>query len=275
SLKRELIVRLATLFHPASQVYGDYQNAIEVWYKDLQDYQKDPHAYSALQQQVPFMLQYLPKINSLEETFWEDLPGSVGFGFGKVDTWTFDRSKEYFNRFEQGLKAIAECRPPIPDPEWKVEGGKANVTDYGLSRTVEYSGKTRLKVSIPCKVSQVFLTSNDDDPRESDAQRVQINGDWAEVVEKNAQLKLVSRTADGEYGRVIEIHFRNQDLRYRVQPAQQLRLGEREYTFIMASDSSGVRMTFESLLQEIMERSGLSNGELAELLRALAEGLVK
>jgi len=272
SLKRELIDRLAALFHPTSQVYGDYQNAIEAWYKGLQDYQKDPHAY-AVQQQVPAMLQHLPKINSLEETFWEDLPGSSGFGLGKVDSWTFDRSQEYVGRFEQGLKAIAECRPPIPDPEWEVEGGKAKVLGQSPGQTVEYAGKVRLKVSIPRKVSQVFLTSNGDDPRESNAQRVHVDGEWAEVVGKNPQIKLVSRTADGEYGRVVEIHFRNQDLRYRVEPARQPRLGEREYTFILAGDSSGVKMTFESLVQETLERSGMSKGELAKLLRELAEGL--
>jgi hypothetical protein len=275
TVKRELIDRLAALFHPSSQVYGDYQNAIEVWYKGLQEYQRDQHAYAA-HRQVPAMLQHLPKINSLEETFWADLPGSSGFGLGKVDSWTSDRTQEFLDRFAQGLKAIAECRPPIPDPVWAVEGGNARTLGQGANRTVEYSGKVLLKVSVPHKVGQVFVTSNGDDPREVNAQRVAVDragGEWAEAVEKNQRIKLVSRAADGDYGRVVEILFGNEKLRYHIQPKAQSRLGEQEYTLTLARDMSGVRATLESLIQEALKQPGMSKAQLGKLLRELAERL--
>jgi hypothetical protein len=272
-LKRGLIDQLAALFHPTSQVYGDYQAAIEAWYNGLQDYQKDPHAYAATQQQAPALLQHLPKIDSLEETFWQDLPGGVGFGLGKVDAWTLDRSEEYLGRFAQGLKAIAECRPPIPDPEWKVKGGKSRVLEQGLLRIVEYSAEVRLTVSVPRKAAQVFVTNNGQDPRQVAAQRESIDHDWERPIKETVAIRLVSRAADGEYGRVVEVQFRNQDLRYQVEPKLQSRLNEQEYYFTLAHDKSGVRMTLESLIVATLAGSAISKQELADLLRELAKGL--
>ncbi len=219
------------------------------------------------------MLQYLPQINSLEDTFWSDLPSSVGFGIGKVDSWTIDRSQDYVQRLELGLSAIRDCKPPIPDPLWEVEDGEAKISEQGAGCTMEYSGATRLRVRIPRKVSKVFLTSNGQDPREPDAQRVHVDGEWSEVVDRNTQIQMVSCTADSDYGRVLHIHFRNQNLRYHVQPKPQSRLGEREYYFTLASDWGGVKMTFESLIHETLESSGISRQQLAQLLRVLAEDL--
>ena len=54
-------------------------------------------------------------------------------------------------------------------------------------------------------------TSNGQDPREPDAQRVHVDGEWSEVVDRNTQIQMVSCTADSDYGRVLHIHFRNQN----------------------------------------------------------------
>ena len=68
-------------------------------------------------------------------------------------------------------------------------------------------------------------------------------------------------------------YHRPEDLRYPIRHKSQSRLGELEYIFSLAPDTSGLRMTLESLIHEAIEQSGMSKKELARLLRELAERL--
>lgn len=270
-LKRELLQRLVAFFNPTSHVYGAYTDAIETWYNSLEPYQQDAYAFPATQQQAPALLQHLPTISNVEDTFWVELPRSAGFGLGAVDDWTFDRSEDYVTKFDQALKAIAELRPPVPDPIWKAEGKEVRINKNVPVSIVEYRENVRFRVSLSRKVSQVFLTSNGDDPRKTDSQRLEISGNWEETISRSSHIKMASRAADGTYGRVVQIHFRDQDDKYKVQYERKDIFGDRWYRFALANNSTSLGRTLDSLLLAALKEGKMSREQLGQLLRPLAD----
>ena len=118
-IKDELIKKLMAPFNPQSDFYGDYQAALEDWYKSLGDDQKDEFAswHSHASQAV---VRHLRMVINIEDTFFEKLPADSGFALGKVDDWHRDRTDEYFQILETALKRIESNRVKVPTPNWDV-----------------------------------------------------------------------------------------------------------------------------------------------------------
>ena len=80
-----------------------------------------------------------------------------------------------------------------------------------------------------------------------------------------------SRAADGTYGRVVEVTFRDQDEKYKVELETSDMFGNRWYRFALATDSTSLRRTFDSLLAVAIKEGKIRREQLAEVLRSLAD----
>jgi len=269
-VKAALIQRLMAPFAPESDLYGDYQKAIEAWYKELDANQRDKYAYKT-NRQAPALLEHLPSIVNLDTTFFQQLPKHYGFGLGAADDWNADRSDAYVKMFGDALAAIAGNRIKVPEPIWKAQGIGAKTTSTAGGAEIRYRSGVRLRVEAPAPGVRVYLTDSGDDPRRSDVQRVEIKEPWESTLNRRRDVKLVSCSADGAYGRVLTLAFTNEDMQYEPQPVAQQKLGEEEFKFIFPKDRDALMVTLRSLLVNAVERGLVDWAGARELLGQLAE----
>jgi hypothetical protein len=268
-VKNALLKRLMEPLEPESDLYGDYEKAIEAWYKALDDNQRDKYAYES-NKQAPVLIEQLPIIVNLDTTFFTTIPKHFGFGLGAVDDWHSDRSDEYLQLFKGALDAIARNTIKVPEPVWKAQGigVKRNETQDGAQ--VVYRGGVKLTVSVPEPGVRVYVTSTGDDPRDSGIQRQEVTDTWETTVNRSLNTKLVSQSADGAYGRVLTLSFVNDDIKYEVQPFAQRKLEDEEFKFVFPQDREALVVTIRSLLESAIERGLVERDAIAELLEGLA-----
>ncbi|MBC8263794.1 MAG: hypothetical protein H8E47_06690, partial [Anaerolineales bacterium] len=270
-VKAALLTLLMEPFAPEGDLYGDYQAAIETWYKDhLDASQQDPFA-EWHNNQSQAIIQHLKTITNIETTFFERLPAHAGFGLGRVDDWHRDRSAEYARMFKDGLAHIEAHRIQVPAPEWEVRGVGVKKQPTRDGAQIVYRRGVKLLVDVPEPAVVVYLTETGADPREANVQRQRIEDNYELSVKRSRNVNLVSQRGDGTYGQVITLSFVNEDIKYEVQPAVQRMLPEmqEEYKFVFPQDREALVVTIRSLLESAIERGLVDEAEARELLEGL------
>ena len=266
-VKTALLVQLMAPFSPQSDLYGDYQAAVEAWYKGLDAGQQDPYSdWHSNQSQA--IIQHLKAITNIETTFFEKLPAHAGFGLGPVDDWHRDRSAEYVRMFCDGLAHVAAHRIQVPEPVWKIRGVHQKQSTHDGAQVVYRRGVT-LVVQSPEADIVVYLTDTGADPREAGVQRERVEDRYELSVKRSPNVKLVSQRADGVYGQVVTLSFVNEDAKYEVQPVTQQALLVREFKFVFPEDREALVVTIRSLLESAIERGLVDQAGARELLKEL------
>ena len=268
-VKADLLTELMEPFAPEGDLYGDYQAAIEAWYRDLDGGQQDPYSdWHTHQSQA--IVQYLKAITNVEVTFFERLPAHAGFGLGQVDDWHRDRSADYVHMFHEGLAHIEANRIQVPAPAWEVRGVGVKKQPTHDGAQIVYRGGIKLAVQAPGSGVAVYLTSTGADPREANVQRERIEDEYELSIRRSPNVKLVSQRDDGTYGQVLTLSFVNEDTKYEVQPFTQQKFLEPEYKFVFPEDREALAVTIRSLLESAIERGLVDERGARELLRTLA-----
>mgnify|MGYP001025395096 CR=1 FL=1 len=263
-----LIKRLMSPFEPDSDFYGDYQKAIESWYKDLGEEQRDEYApwHSHASRAV---VQRLRAIVNIEETFFEQLPADAGFGLGRVEDWHRDRSDEYVQMFEDALERIDANRIKIPAPGWKIRGphSKDELRDQ---TQISFRGGVVLEVHTPDPGVTVLVTDTGEDPREAQ-QREAVEDQFDLSVKRSCVVKLVSQGQDGSMGRVITLSFINEDRKYEISPLSQQEIWDKEFKFVYPEDKAALEVLLSSILASVVERGLIDQDEARQLLVDLVD----
>jgi hypothetical protein len=269
-IQEALITRLMTPFHPASDFYSDYQVAIENWYKDLGEEQRDLYAkwHSHASRTV---VQRLKAIVNIEQTFFEQLPADAGFGLGKVENWHRDRSDEYVQMLEAALNHIAAHRIKIADPVWKIRGVHRKEELQAQSQIL-FRGGVVLEVRLPEGGSSVLVTDSGEDPRTA-LQRQVVKDNFEQSVTRSCVVKLVSQGGDGSFGRVVTLSFVNEDRKYEIAPLTQQQLLEREFKFVYPEDRAALIVLLSSILKDAIKQGLVNEEEARQLLMELASKL--
>jgi hypothetical protein len=267
-VKTALLAQLMAPFSPQSDLYGDYQAAVEAWYKGLDAGQQDPYSdWHSNQSQA--IIQHLKAITNIETTFFEGVPTHAGFGLGPVDDWHRDRSAEYVRMFTDGLVHIEANRVRVPTPRWEVRGigVKTQSTPDGVQ--IVYRNWARLAVEVPEPGVVIYLTDTGADPRQAGVQRERVEGRYELSVKRSPNVRLVSQRADGVYGQVLTLSFVNEDVKYEVQPVTQQALLETEFKFVFPEDRESLVVTIRSLLESAIARGLVDQAGVRELLKGL------
>lgn len=269
-VKDALLAQLMVPFAPAGNLYGDYQAAIEAWYKGLSDGQQDPYAtWHSHQSQA--IIQQLRAITNIETAFFDKLPAHAGFGLGRVDDWRQDHSADYGRMFQDGLAHIEANRIQVPAPKWEVRGVGVKKQPARDGAQIVYRSGVILAVEVPEPGVVVYLTETGADPREVNAQRQRIDGSYELSVQRSRNVKVVSQGQDGAYGQVLILSFVNEDTKYEVQPVAQQKLMEEEFKFVFPTDREALMVTIRSLLESAIERTVLDEVGAKELLEELVQ----
>jgi hypothetical protein len=268
-VKAALLTQLMEPFAPEGDLYGDYQAAIEAWYRDLDGGQQDPYSdWHTHQSQA--VVQHLKAITNVETTLFERLPAHAGFGLGQVDDWHRDRSADYVRLFHDGLAHIEAHRIRVPAPKWEVRGVGIREQPTQEGAQIVYRGGVKLAVQAPEPGVVVYLTSTGADPREANVQRERIEDEYELSIRRSPNVKLVSQREDGTYGQVLTLSFVNEDTKYEVQPFTQQTLLEQEFKFVFPEDREALVVTIRSLLESAIERGLVDETGARELLDKLA-----
>ncbi|MFQ5854904.1 MAG: hypothetical protein ACE5LU_04580 [Anaerolineae bacterium] len=269
-VQNALLKRLMAPFNPQSDFYGDYQAAIERWYKDLGEEQQDDYApwHSHASRAV---VQRLRTIVNIEDTFFEQLPADAGFGLGKVAEWHRDRSDEYVQMLEAALERIEANRIKIPVPDWKVRGVYRK-EELQTQSQILFRGGVVLGIRVPEPGIKVLVTDTGEDPRTAQ-QRQEVKDEFDLSVKKSCAVKLVSQGRDGSFGRVVTISFVNEDRKYEIAPLTQQQLLEREFKFVYPEDKAALQVLLSSILRYVIKHGLVNEEEARQLLTDLADKL--
>ncbi|MBS1251246.1 MAG: hypothetical protein MAG451_00277 [Anaerolineales bacterium] len=245
-------------------VLSDYQRAIESWYKDLDDNQRDQIAgwHSGESKAI---LRHLGQISDLRETLLEALPADPGFGLNKVEDWTADRTDDYVSKLDGGLALIAEQRVPVEAPTYEfadVEIVKESGSEF--QKTVNYRGPLTVTIEPDADSACAYFTTTGDDPRRSESQRRRVTDHFEHTVDQgNTQLKLVSEAQSGKYGRVVTIELIDEDRKHVIEPTGgQLGLRETRSTFVLPSDRRSLEVALRSLVENAVKFSELTKEDV-------------
>lgn len=270
-VKDALLRRLMAPFHPVGDFYGDYQTAMERWYHDLGDEQRDLYAkwHSNPSRAV---VQRLRTVTNIEDTFFEQLPADAGFGLGRVDDWHRDRSDEYVQMFEAALERIAANRAKVPLPAWKVLG-VCRKEDAGDRTQVFFRNGVQLEVRSPAPDIKVLVTDTGEDPRTA-LQRLTVEDEYKLPVKQTRVIKLVCQGGENTFGQVVTLSFINEDTKYEVAPISQQRLiGDREYKFVYPIDKEALRVLLGSIMRDVLKQGLVKPDEMRHMLTELADHL--
>jgi len=121
---------------------------------------------------------------------------------------------------------------PGPPPKWGVRsvGVKKQTTTDG-AQIVYHNGVVLAVHSLQPGVV-LYLTETGVDPRDANAQRVQVKDSYELPVRRSPTVKLVNQGTEGNYGPAVILSFINEDVKYKAQEASQQRLLEPEFKFI-------------------------------------------
>ena len=270
-VKDALLERLMEFFPGEGRTYGDYQRAIEAWYKTLDDQQLDQFSYpSEAHQAIPLIL-HLKSITNVETVLFDQIPRDGGFGLGRVDDWRTDRSDEYVTKFENGLQQIQENRIKLEVPKWDVKGDQLleipDPTKTKPDHLVRYRGRALLTVKPPKKGITVYLTNNEQDPTNPDSQREAITEKWEWAIERESPvIMMASQSPEGAQSRVIKVQFTNEDTKYEIHIAQR-GMDESRASFTVPRDAAALKISLSSVIRESLTE--IDTQAIAKVLREI------
>ena len=249
-------------------VLSDYQRAIETWYKELDDNQRDQFA-SWHSDESKAILRNLSQISDLRETLLNDLPADPGFSLGKVDSWTTDRIDDYVSKLEAGLALIADHRVPVDAPTYKfIDDEIVDESGGKFQKTVNYRGPLTLTIEPDSESACAYFTTTGDDPRRPESQRRRVTDHFEHTIDQgNAQLKMVSEAENGKYGRVVTVDLIDEDRKHVIEPTcGQLGLRETRSTFVLPGDRRSLEVTLRSLVKNAVKFSDLTVEDIRSVL---------
>ncbi len=270
TFKENLLKRLLKPFNPATDLYGDYQTAIEQWYHQLDPGQQDEFVnwHNNTSQAA---IRRLRTITNIETTFFDHLPADAGFGLGKVDDWHRDRSDEYVQRLVDALEHIEKNRTKVPVPGWKIRGVHNKSEAFGKAQ-ISFRNGIILEVQVPNAEVKVLLTNNNQDPRTAQ-QREVIKDKYELSIKRGCIVRLVSQGQDGSFSQELNLSFINEVSKYEVAPISQQKLLEREYKFVYPDDPEALEVVILSLMREAIKDKLIDEEQALQLLRGLVDKL--
>jgi len=270
-IKNKILKDICEVFNIEGSAYDDIQAGISKWFNVLDSYQRDSMADYHTNESKP-LISCLGHIVDIEKTFFEDLPASAGFGLGKANDWTVDKSNEYIEKIRSGKKIIEENELKIENAEVSFDG------DYRKEKkdSIVYTEILNVLLKHKDPTIKIFLTTDGSDPKSIHSQREEASGQFKLKIQDNITLKFVSQNKEGNFSRVTALSITNEAKKYQIILPKQLTLGEPQVNFYFSKSPKGLSITIKSLLQQALEKKVIDRSKLRqEVERILNEILEK
>ncbi|MHA1331934.1 MAG: chitobiase/beta-hexosaminidase C-terminal domain-containing protein, partial [Candidatus Hodarchaeales archaeon] len=270
-IKNKILKGICEVFDIEGSTYNDIQRGVSKWFNALDAYQRDSMADYHTNESKP-LISHLGSIANVEKTFFEDLPASAGFGLGKINDWTVDKSNEYIEKIRIGKRVIEENELKIENAEVSFDG------DYKKERddSIVYTEILNVLLKHKDPTIKIFLTTDGSDPKSIYSQRKEASGQFKLKIQDNITLKFISQNKEGNFSRVTALSITNEAKKYQIILPKQLTLGEPQVNFYFSKSLKGLSITIKSLLQQALEKKVIDRSKLRqEVERILNEILEK
>jgi len=272
-VKEEIIAEVKELFGAEGNTYDDIKDAMMDWYNGLDDYQRDQFGDWHSNESKP-IIQSVKKISDISKTLFEDIPASQGFGLGKVSDWNRNRTNEYIQKLREGKKHIEANKIVVNKPLWEIvsPGGSYKTSKKGgKEKYINYLGELKIEIKVPQTGTRVFVTNNDEDPSQSDAQRREVTSSYLLSVNgRNMTVKMVAVDDEGHKSPTVVLHLTNEYHKHEFQLAEDtLPNMDIPVKLVFPKDAQSLSVTAHSLFDRALERDIIDKDEAVDIIRKL------
>jgi len=270
-IKSKIIKKISDLFNPMGDTYQDYADAIRNWVNNLHPDQKERYA-SWCTHATNSVIESLTTMTDITKTLLEVIPSAPGFSFGEVDSWGFDRTEEYLERFTLAFEMIQNALPKVAIPDWNIS---AETTPLGHdSYSVKYHDFSTLTV-IAASGTKARVSQDQDPTVANQYEEIDSVSEWQHTIEENCEVFIVGVDNEGNFSRILRFHFQNLDEEYKLIPETQgpLMPAERVYKFRNPTDKASLDVTLKDIAHKIKQDGFISEEEIKEAFKEAANSL--
>lgn len=276
-IERRLMRSVQDVFGVQRETYDDIVEGIRNWYNALDNNQKDINASWQDNNSKP-LVRHLINPSNLREIFLIKIPESPGYGFGKVESWVTDKTREYMNKVREGKQLIDQNRIKVPSPEYQLIGEGEE-----QGGTVRFRGDMVLVLTHPDPQAQVYVTDNGNDPATS-AERAIFQTrkeiDIASIVRgrgTGVAIKMIAKDAGGNWGIVKTLLFIDAAQQYRISTGNAMPAIVREsgfmVNFVFPTDAKAFETSLKSLITEALRNQVVSARQAKEIVQRVLDSL--
>jgi hypothetical protein len=261
-IQQELAVRLGQEFAADLDTFEGVREAIQNWYKGLEDHQKTVQ----LGIDAKALLKAVQSMETLPQAFFGRLPKD--YGFGAVADWTRNRVEEYVAKLRHGKQEIDAAKLKVQAPAYSLAG---NVTQQQDGH-IRYRKQVEVTISVPDGAAKVFVTDNGEDPGATYSQRLETK-DQCELkfVSGNKTIRFVAVDSEGNFSQEIQLDIADEDKQYEF--TEKATLFEKTVACSVPKDRDTFEIAASSLVKYCIEKKLVSRKEVEQVLRGLLKSL--
>jgi hypothetical protein len=245
----------------------DLESSITEWYNTLQEEQKDRSSSWHKHESKPLVF-YFNNPSKSREIIFETLPDSSDYGLGKVSDWTFNHLNEYIQKVKTGLKIISDNRIIVDIPEIKCENGEIHKNGY-YETIITYMDRNKLVVTIeiPSSASQVWLSSNDLDPRIDSVQKAKLRKAQRIVPKSHIdKFSLVSVNDQHNFSKITKLVIREKSNDWVNETVTGIEINK-------PKSNDDVKLALKGLINHLSSDLKISKPDLSKILEDLSKEL--
>ena len=270
-IKARIVREISQKFTPEGDTYQDYSDAIRDWVNNLHPDQKNRYA-NWCTDATNSLIDSFTTMTDINKTLLEVIPSAPGFDFGNMDSWGYDRTEEFLERFSIVFDKIQNALPKVAPPIWKVSPKATKVNHDSFA--VKYNGESVLNVTAASGTSARI--SQDQDPTVA-IQYDEINNEseWEHTIKNNCEIFIVSVDKEGNFSRILRFRFQNLDEEYKLIPDTQGKLipKERTYKFRNPTNKEALVVMLKDVAQKIKQDGFISLGNIKEAFKEAENSL--
>ena len=261
-IQQELTARLSQEFEAELDTFEGVREAIQDWYKDLEDHQKTVQ----LGIDAKALLKAIQSMENLPQAFFVRLP--IDYGFGSVADWNRNRVDEYVAKLRHGRQEIDAAKLKVQAPTYSLAG---NVTQQQEGH-IRYRKQMMVTIAVPAGAAKVFVTDNGEDPGTTYSQRAETK-DQCELkfVGGNKTIRFVAVDSEGNFSQEIQLDIADEDKQYEF--TEKATLFEKTVACSIPQDRDTFEIAASSLVKYCIDKKLVSRKEVEQVLRELLKSL--
>jgi hypothetical protein len=246
-VENKILDGICKIFEIEKNTYKNIQDGINTWFNSLNEYQRDPITYDSKESKA--LVSHLGSIDSIERTFFKELPTSEGFNLGEVKEWTVDKTNDYLNKINIGKKDVEEHEFSLENAEIIISG------DYREPKEnyILYSGKLNVQLTHKDPGIKIYITTDGSNPKFPGSCPIEAIAQYNIEIKDNIRLNYICCDKENNYSCAKSIFFTNNDKKYEISLIGQQTLGEQQATFYFPGTVKGFEVTLKSLLKNALK----------------------
>jgi len=268
-----LLDHIRAVFGITGVTYDDCRTRISEWFNKLDENQRDPGG-SWHTAESRALIKNLGTIVDAESTMFSLVPKDLGLG--AVADWNIDKTQDYVAKLREGIKHIEENAIKVESPVMSCVMPGQELKGHDGKWQVQYSGSSCVKIEVPKVGIAALLTDNGEDPSAHGAQVQTITDSYEyRVSGGNKTVCLVSRDADGNFGKVCSVEFVDQLEKYVVKQPDQPPLPGTDtlISIVLPTDPASLQTTIRTLVESSVGEKKIDRPQAVAVLREIADQL--